>query len=1128
VAQPPSKRSLPPSQSPSPQGDKRAASGTHGGKAAANAPPTRLKDIAGYELIAKIGQGGMATVFKARQKSLDRVVALKILPPSIAKDAEFLERFVREARASAKLNHLNIVQGIDVGQDEATGLWYFAMELVDGPSLKEVLVHQGVMPEDDALEVVAQVGAALEYIAARGMVHRDVKPDNILLTSNGEAKLADLGLAKHLKDDAALTQSGNTVGTPHYMAPEQVRGQLDQFDIRTDIYALGATLFHLVTGHPPFQGETGAVIMSKHLTEPPPSARRANPAVSEGCARLIERMMQKKKEDRVQTPAELLRLVAKVRKGEVTGLRAPVRGATGAHASVKRSKREPAAAARRAPLGPKLALGAMALVAIGLAVAAVGVPKGIREALGLGSAQQEAEQDTSLAKLELGNKAGTPGAAATTGQAEATPATGQRKKSGTGEATELATKTRPDATGGGGENEDPDFIGPLPRDDFGPPEPAEDARGQNIRAADGREFGGFHGEYYVGQAFETLKEDQQDQTVDFKWSGGVPAGYTPSLGFSARWSGFVDPPQSGDYAFDIVSYAGSRLYVDNYLIYDSWGGKGNIGRTLPLPLEKGKKYAVRFEVRCRGDREHSAVASLKWSLPGEPSVLVNADPPDTAEVGLPVGHLHGGWKAEYGKSGTEEPLVTRKELVIAWDWGSGPPAPEVPTDRFWSRWTGLVQAPETDDYVFHLAFDEGARLFLNDVPLLDYYNLGAGKGDSAPVRLEKGKTYLVRVDHYEHNEYANCYLRWSCSTFKDVLVRSVGMGEPSGVLSQDGYLAEYGHGESSKVLLSRHELLVNWNWKGGSPAPEINPDRFWANYTGWITPPADGEYTFTLDYDEGVRFYLDDVMLYDAGGRGGEGNVDVGPITLKGGKHYYVRLEYWENNEYARMRFLWRCAGAAGASPAKDKPPAGKQTDVAPPAGPAEFSKRPVPAVMPDAVSSNAKDVGRVEVGVIAEYGLTKNPIIKRLEGRISHYFYSSMPGPEIATSGTFWGRWLGGLRVPVTGGYALRLEAEASAEVHINGVSVLKVPVPGPRAKVAKEARVSEDGRVHSVDSPPLTLNKGQIYLLEVSFTSRRGDPSFMRLAWKPPGKTEFEDIPPDILVMPVTAKDIPRKLPK
>ena len=295
---------------------------------------TVLKEIGGFEIVSKIGQGAMGAVFKARQKSLDRIVALKILPPSVAKDKAFTQRFVREARASAKLSHPNVVTGIDVGQDPKLGVWYFAMEFVEGPTCKQLLEERGTLPEDEALKIARDIAGALECAHQNGMVHRDVKPDNILIKDNGTAKLADLGLARQQKDDASLTQSGTALGTPFYMAPEQVRGQLDSLDTRTDLYALGATLFHFVTGEVPFKGETSAVIMARHLSDPPPMANRICPDVSAGCSKLILRLMMKEPGQRIQTPGELIQQIDRLLKlptaarGVTTGPRVPIPGPT--------------------------------------------------------------------------------------------------------------------------------------------------------------------------------------------------------------------------------------------------------------------------------------------------------------------------------------------------------------------------------------------------------------------------------------------------------------------------------------------------------------------------------------------------------------------------------------------------------------------------------------------------------------------------------------------------------------------------------------------------------------------------------------------------------------------------------
>jgi serine/threonine protein kinase len=327
--------------------------------------PSRLKEVAGFEIIGKLGQGGMGAVFKARQKSLDRIVALKVLPPEIAKDKQFIERFQREARASAKLNHPNIVQGIDVGNDPATGLWYFAMEFIEGPSLRKILDEQKSIPEARVLEIARAIGRALEAVDSHKMVHRDIKPDNILIAPDGEPKLADLGLAKQLNDDISLTQSGQAVGTPYYMAPEQAQGKSSECDIRTDIYALGATLFHLITGRPPFDGETGAVIMVKHLMEPPPKAHKVNPAISEACSRLIEKMMQKKVEQRIQSPSQLVQQIDKILSGESMPTPAAAHRSAGPRAPATERKRAVAAPAS----GSKMLYAGIGVVAIAVVVA---------------------------------------------------------------------------------------------------------------------------------------------------------------------------------------------------------------------------------------------------------------------------------------------------------------------------------------------------------------------------------------------------------------------------------------------------------------------------------------------------------------------------------------------------------------------------------------------------------------------------------------------------------------------------------------------------------------------------------------------------------------------------------------
>jgi serine/threonine-protein kinase len=272
--------------------------------------------VGGFEIMSRIGRGGMGAVYKARQVSMDRLVALKILPPTLAKDKEFIERFFREARALAKMNHPNIVQGIDVGV--ADKYYYFAMEYVDGETVQSILTRSGAIPEKQALHIAQQVAQALHHAFRNGLVHRDIKPENIIVTSGGVAKLCDLGLAKSLAGDSSMTQTGLAVGTPHYISPEQAQGEKD-VDIRADIYSLGASLYHMICGQTPYAGSSAAVVMTRHLNDDVPNPRDVRPDLSPGIARLIERMMAKSREDRYQTPEALIKDIELVLAGKTPG-----------------------------------------------------------------------------------------------------------------------------------------------------------------------------------------------------------------------------------------------------------------------------------------------------------------------------------------------------------------------------------------------------------------------------------------------------------------------------------------------------------------------------------------------------------------------------------------------------------------------------------------------------------------------------------------------------------------------------------------------------------------------------------------------------------------------------------------
>ena len=270
--------------------------------------------IPGYKIVGKLGAGAMAVVYKARQLSLNRMVAIKILPKRFTENPEYVERFYKEGQAAGKLNHPNIVQAIDVG--EAGGYHYFVMEYVEGKTIADDSAAGKIFEEDEALDIIIQVANALAHAHAQSLIHRDVKPKNIMITDSGTVKLADMGLARATTDiEAAESEQGKAYGTPYYIAPEQIRGKID-IDGRADIYGLGATLYHMLTGRVPFMAEDSADVMRKHLKEKLVPPDHINTALSAGVSEVIEIMMAKKKEDRYNDVEELLTDLNALRQGQ--------------------------------------------------------------------------------------------------------------------------------------------------------------------------------------------------------------------------------------------------------------------------------------------------------------------------------------------------------------------------------------------------------------------------------------------------------------------------------------------------------------------------------------------------------------------------------------------------------------------------------------------------------------------------------------------------------------------------------------------------------------------------------------------------------------------------------------------
>jgi predicted Ser/Thr protein kinase len=251
----------------------------------------------------KLGQGGMGAVYLAHHPGLNRAVAIKVLPGDLAARPEFKERFFREARLAARLEHPNVVQVHDVGEEQ--GVHYIAMQYVEGKSLDAILKDKKKLALNEALAITKRVAVALSAAAKLGIVHRDIKPHNILISKDGVVKVADFGLAKDDDSNKSISEPGAIMGTPYYMSPEQAKGE--KVDHRGDIYSLGATLYHMLSGRRLFEGGTPVSIVMKQINEEPMPIREIEPAIPEPVEAILVKMIQKEPDRRFASAEELVK-----------------------------------------------------------------------------------------------------------------------------------------------------------------------------------------------------------------------------------------------------------------------------------------------------------------------------------------------------------------------------------------------------------------------------------------------------------------------------------------------------------------------------------------------------------------------------------------------------------------------------------------------------------------------------------------------------------------------------------------------------------------------------------------------------------------------------------------------------
>jgi serine/threonine-protein kinase len=258
------------------------------------------RNIGGYKLVRRIGEGGMGEVYLAEQLNMHRLVALKVLHDKWAQDEEFRKRFLLEARSAGKLSHQNLIQVYDVGKFQ--GMYYFSMEYIDGVTVEDLIEDEGALGVEQTVDIVVQVCEVLKYLSRRDIVHRDIKPANVMITKSGEVKLGDLGFIRNIYD-AELMQEGTTLGTPDYISPEQAQAR-PNLDVRSDIYSLGATMFHMLTGTTLFTGSCSQV-MRDHIDVVPPKVDDLRKGIPSELARILDKMLAKDPTERYQTAEEL-------------------------------------------------------------------------------------------------------------------------------------------------------------------------------------------------------------------------------------------------------------------------------------------------------------------------------------------------------------------------------------------------------------------------------------------------------------------------------------------------------------------------------------------------------------------------------------------------------------------------------------------------------------------------------------------------------------------------------------------------------------------------------------------------------------------------------------------------------
>ncbi|HYG73448.1 MAG TPA: protein kinase, partial [Planctomycetota bacterium] len=522
-----------------------------------------IKQLGNYKLIKKLGEGGMGAVYLAEDTIAERKVALKVLPRKLAGEGEFLTRFRREAKAAGKLNHVNIVTAFSVGEE--MGHHFYVMEYCEGEPLDKLLKRQHFLPWDRATEIIIQVARGLEHAHKHGFLHRDIKPANVFMTKDGTAKILDLGLSKNIADaeQSFQTQSGVALGTPHYISPEQAQGERN-VDGRTDIYSLGASYYHLLTGQTPFKATTAAAVIMKHLTEQLPNPQDIRSEIPDEVVHVIERMMAKSPLDRYADCAELLADLELVAQGKAPSSHALEPAKSTIMPSMKRNSVASAVdhmrPVRKAPQPPPL------------------VPtKRLEESVPRLERRPAPKKNTPFLPIAF---AGVVVLAIVIGL--------------------LLSRSKPPATSV-------------------KPEAGTAGTGSAAVSTSSDKGGGLLGEYYSNMDLSGTPATRVDPELDFNWGDGSPMSGIPSERFSVRWTGFVTAAHSEVYTFSTTSDDGVRLWVDDRLLIDHWRTSNSEDRSEKIQLKAGQRHRIRLEFF---DEIGLAIIKLQWSSPSTPKQII--------------------------------------------------------------------------------------------------------------------------------------------------------------------------------------------------------------------------------------------------------------------------------------------------------------------------------------------------------------------------------------------------------------------------------------------------------------------------------------------------------------------------